>query len=534
MGGPRTKLAAGATVLLVVLVLWRGLELSRYQPERSDAYLWGAFHVHSELSDGRGGIREIAAEAKDARVGFILLSDHGPPHREAAVLNETVHGVRVIGGSEVGVPDGHLIVSGADSVPDYHLPPFPPDAIDEARGWGALAVVTYPEDPIHRWSYWDDGFRPDGLEIINITSYFRRSSWLQKLDWGLFSLFTPYYYISALEAPGYALSRWDELSARGPVWGFYAANAHGGFPLTDDRWIGVPSYRTGLAYVGLGIAPERGDDPERAVREGAFFSVVRAAGEPQLFDVAREGDELVARVETLALTTRLVWRRDGEVFAEGPGPELRAPVGPGVFRAEVYLDDHPLLRPDVPWLLGNPLRLPDGVASGRSTRDMVARSSQGQTEPACELEAPIDPEAFAVETDEDSLGELHPAEPGVRLTYRLSLATEARVDRWVALAHRKPLDLSPYRALRIDASAPEPMRYRVELRSGDRAYYASVKVSPEARPAELPWDRFYRVSGGREPPPLASIDALFLSVSTATSRTGIEGELTLAAFGFCR
>jgi len=109
-----------------------------------------------------------------------------------------------------------------------------PHAVADIDAWGGFSILTYPEDPTHRWQYWEEDFAPDGIEIINVTSYFRASSIWKRLDWALFSIFNRYYYISGFTAPEYALERWDELLRRAPVWGFYAANAHGGFPVTEE------------------------------------------------------------------------------------------------------------------------------------------------------------------------------------------------------------------------------------------------------------------------------------------------------------
>src|SRR3990172_13070040 len=117
------RVAVAVLVLGLGLLLARGLSLTRYAPETSDSYVWGAFHVHSTLSDGLAPLEDIAREAKEARVGFVMLSDHGAPHPEAATLKRTLDGVRFIGGSEGGVPDGHLIVSDVRELPLYTLPP---------------------------------------------------------------------------------------------------------------------------------------------------------------------------------------------------------------------------------------------------------------------------------------------------------------------------------------------------------------------------------------------------------------------------
>ena len=511
--------------LVFSLILLRGLFLIGYEPARSDSYIWGAFHVHSTLSDGLAPLEEIARQAREARVYFVFLSDHGPPHPKAALLNETVGGVRFIGGSEVGLPEGHLIVSDVASLPNYHLPPFPPDAAAEARAWGGFSVLTYPEDPTERWLYWEEDFVPDGIEIINVTSYFRASSHWTKLAWAVFSLFNRFYYISSFEPPTYALERWDALLERGDVFAVFAANAHGGFPLTEDLTIGVPSYETAMGFVGLGIEPRFKDAPEEAIRQGKFFAIVRGAGEPRRFAFTRSDKDdtlrVIVDVDVDGLAPRLVLKRNGAVVAETEEGELVHPARePGIYRAEVYLRDHKLLDPSVPWILSNAIRV--------DADPVLAASLELQ----CDAVDAIDLEEFAVEKDDASTASL---EGSLELSYHLSQATPDDVNHWVALAHRKPFDLSDYRGIYLEAASPEAMRYWLELRAGDRSYYASFKLEGNGVDSvTIPWRKFYAMFGGHEEIPLSEIDALFIIVNTANSRTGFSSELRLQKLGACR
>jgi hypothetical protein len=50
----------------------------------------------------------------------------------------------------------------------------------------------------------------------------------------------------------------------------------------------------------------------------------------------------------------------------------------------------------------------------------------------------------------------------------------------------------------------------------------------------MPWNRFYPTLGSKRAIPLASIDALFVTVNTSSSRTGFSAEMTLDSLGFCR
>jgi hypothetical protein len=517
------RVTLAALALGLAVLLFRGLSLTIYSPETSDSYVYGAFHVHSTLSDGLAPLEEIARQAKEARVGFVMLSDHGAPHPEAATLKRTIDGVRFIGGSEVGVPDGHLIVSDVPELPLYTLPPFPPDAVRDVAAWGGMSVVTYPEDPVYRWGYWEEDLAPDGIEIVNVTSYFRGSSLWRKLGWAFFSLFNRNYYVSGFQAPKEALAHWDDLLSRGPVHGFYAANAHGGFPLTEERTIGIPSYRTAMGYVGLAVDPRYREAPEQAIRRGEFFSLVRAAGEPRRFEFTEDAGALVVNLESTTSGARIDLKRDGSVIESTSASELRlASPLPGVYRVEVYLEDHPLLADDVPWILSNALFVGE------------RKAPPGDAFPACETIDAVPLEELGLEMDDESEATLERLPSGaLELSYQLSQKTPEKIDRWVALARRKPIDLSSYRGIAIQGVAPSPMRYWVEVRSGDDGHYASV-LFPTPGVAVIPWERFYPTLGQRRPIPLASIDALFVTVNTSSSRTGFSAELTLDALGFCR
>ena len=456
-------LVVGASALFVI---GRGLMISGYEPVTSDRYLWGAFHVHSTMSDGSAPLDAIAAQAKSARVGVVLLSDHGAPHREASLIGDVIDGVRFIGGSEVGMPEGHLIVSDVDALPDHNLPPFPPDAVEDVREWGGFSVLTYPEDPTHRWLYWDEDFVPNAIEIINVTSYFRASSLSDKLAWAVFSMFNRYYYVSGFDSPAYALERWDELLTRGKVWAFYAANAHGGFPLTEERWIDIPSYETAFSYAGLGIDRRFESDPMRAIRDGEFFAIVRGAGEPERFELERRNDGVHVRVDVDGLETRTVLKRGGNIVSESREPSLvHHDASPGVYRAEVYLTGHPLLPDDVPWILSNPIFVD------------VEPALPERAELDCSEVDAVDLTALHVEKDESSKATLALAPTGeLTITYELSLSTTDHVDRWVALAHRQNVDLSRYRGVSLTARGPRPMRYWIEVRAGEVGHYATFKV----------------------------------------------------------
>ena len=79
---PSLKRASALMVISLLVYIGYGLSLARYVPERSNAYLWGVYHVHSALSDGLLPPHGIAKAAKQSNVGLVLLTDHGTPHFE--------------------------------------------------------------------------------------------------------------------------------------------------------------------------------------------------------------------------------------------------------------------------------------------------------------------------------------------------------------------------------------------------------------------------------------------------------------------
>lgn len=537
----RFKLVLLALVglLIIVYLLW-GTPYAWYTPEASDGYLWAAYHVHSTHSDGLGTLEEIAREARASRVSLVILTDHGRPNFETSVMDKRIDGTRFVGGSESGLPEGHLNFFGASRVPQFKLPPFPPDALDDVREWDGFGVLTYPDDPKHQWEYWEEDFIPNGIEIINLTSYFRNASLLGKLRTAAFMPFSQYCFLEDLTPPDIALARWDEALTRGLVWGVYACNAHGGFALTTrGRWtVPIPSYETVFSLVGLGIDKRYETEPIQALRKGDFFSILRGAGEPQAFELyAKTEDqsfpsgsslsgpaEIVVRIETRELEPTLVLKRDGEILKTVRTPELRyQATESGVYRAEIYLEDHPFLASDVPWILSNPL--------------FIETSFEAPEMPIseCTNRQGLSLTTLAVEKDEESSAHLEETEEGVAFFYELSRATTDRIDRWVALAVRNEMDLSPFDGFYIIASSEDYMRYQVEIRSGVRRYYSSFKLYPKAENSIfVPFSTFYEFFAGRQPIPLARIDSFFITVNTWSSRTGFSSSIAIREMGFCR
>jgi hypothetical protein len=132
----------------------------------------------------------------------------------------------------------------------------------------------------------------------------------------------------------------------------------------------VPSYADTFSFVGMGISKRYESDPEAAVRSGDFFNCIRGAGEPERFEFsARSGmqdfpsggnapvnSSLHVAVQVANQAVRLVLKKDGVSLREVVGDHLDLEdAAAGVYRVEVFLVGHPLLRADAPWILSNPI-----------------------------------------------------------------------------------------------------------------------------------------------------------------------------------
>ena len=184
--------------------------------------------------------------------------------------------------------------------------------------------------------------------------------------------------------------------------------------------------------------------------------------------------------------------------------------------------EHPFLSSEVPWILSNPILVRPSE-----------RSHQQEEVPRKWDPRAIDLSAFRVEKDPVSVASLDLDGSGIRLKYTLPRFVPGGENTWCALAKRDRVDLSAYSGFYIRAMSDRYLRYFVELRSGDRWYYASFKLHPgKQNLCRVPFEEFYRVDHSREEMPLSKIDSMFISSSNYTSRAGFSSELEITEMGF--
>ena len=400
---PVKKCALALALATLFAYFATGMRYASYSPRHSDTYLWGVYHVHSNMSDGLQSPREIARQARVSRVRLVLLTDHGSPNQASSSFRDTIDGVTIVGGSEASLPDGRLTFFGAESVPSFRLSSFPPDAIDDAREWGAFPVVAYPDDPRYQWRYWNTDLRPGGIEVLNLFTSLRSGTWSDRLLLAMFYPFSQYYFLKRIAVPAESVAHWDGLLQRDKTWAFVASDAHGGFHITPWLSIKLPSYADTFSFVGLGIDRRYESDPAAAIRNGDFFNCIRGAGEPDRFEFSAQhgfqkfpsGSDAPPNsglhvevqvgiqngVHTGKQATRLVLKKDGAALREIVGGHLDLEnAAAGVYRVEVFLVGHPLLQANVPWILSNPIfvgmvREPRPSHSAAAIRAQLAKSA---------------------------------------------------------------------------------------------------------------------------------------------------------------
>ena len=236
--------------------------------------------------------------------------------------------------------------------------------------WGAFPVVAYSDDPLYGWRYWETDFAPSGIERSNLFTCVRTLSLLEKLLLVLYYPFSRYYFLKSISFPAKSFARWDDLLQRGETWGLVATDAHGGIHLGKSIVLNVPSYADSFSFTGLGIDRKYASQPDLAIRTGDFFNCIRGAAEPLSFVFLRH---ITAQYSTAApallkipnctfkfklpnQSVHLILRRNGKAVRSVEGGDLDVQgVEPGVYRVEVYLHNHPLLPPDVAWIVSNPI-----------------------------------------------------------------------------------------------------------------------------------------------------------------------------------
>jgi hypothetical protein len=502
---------AAAFILVVLSLPERSIEMP--QPSGAQATAAGAYHIHTNRSDGSGSPEDVAAAAARAGLQFVILTDHGDGTR-APDPPQYRSGVLVIDAVELSTSGGHYIAIGLGQAP-YPLRGDPRDVIEDVRRLGGFGVVAHPDSsrPSLRWHDWDAPF--DAIEWLNLDTEWRDEGTLQLARALLQYPFRRTETLGALlDRPEATLARWDALTQRRPVVALAAADAHARAGWMDEDADGyrgaglleIPSYEAAFRTFAMRVSVDRPLTPPAdaagaaaqligALRSGRVSTAIDAIASPAMLEfsaasggrMAHQGTSIEAG-ESLSLVARsngaaggvIVLRKDGRILTQNPLPELRfeSRADYGTYRIEIYLSRAPG-QPPVPWIVSNPIyvRPPGWGAASEATQPVTTEGRGIQGGP------------WHVEKDAGSSGQVAQADPPAgpaEFTYRL--AGGERTGQYAALGISVGNALTDRTRLAFRAQASQPMRISVQARrprSGDR-WQRSIYLDTSLRDIFIP------------------------------------------------
>lgn len=559
---------AAIIAVLVVLIAWMLLPPAAAVTALPPAStLRGAFHIHSNRSDGSGSVDAIAAAAARAGLQFIIVTDHGDGTR-APDAPAYRSGVLTIDGVELNTTAGHYAAFGLPQSP-YPIAGTPADVIEDVHRLGGFGVAAHPGSPRPSLSWRDWDAPIDGLEWINSDSEWRDEPRLPIAGALLTYLFrAPESIAALLDRPDGVFANWDRLAARRKIVGIAAADAHARLGLRqrtdpDAAAIHVPlpgyeaSFRTFSNHVQIDAPMTRQAALDarvlmRSIRAGRVYSVIDALASPgRLLFTATSGTRSVQMGESLPIDgdvrlhavasaprgTTLVLLRNGQrVQQVTDGPlDVNGGTEPGAYRIEAYTPKGPG-TPPVPWLVSNPIYAglpsqPDDSALPEPVSRVPARTAEAAAEAGKN-----DTSTVRAATVFDGRDRTASGDAGVNWTF--ALAPGPAVGQFAAVAIPVSEGLASFERVRFRVVAAAPMRVWVQLRSPvgnterwGRTFYADTT----SRIVDLPLNTFapIGVTSSRQAP-LARVDSLLFVVDTLNTLPGTNGTITIAEIEFVK
>jgi hypothetical protein len=525
----------------------------------------GAYHVHSERSDGTGTHDEIAAAAGRAGLHFVILTDHGDGTR-APEPPTYRSGVLVLDGVEISTELGHYVAIGLPRTP-YPLAGHPRAVIEDVRRFGGFGVAAHPGSPKAelRWDDWDAPF--DGLEWLNADSEWRDEFWGSLgrvlLTYGVRPVET---LVRLLDRPEPVLRRWDRASLTRRVPALAGADAHArlgfrqGVDPYEDRVIArVPAYdvsfRAFVNHVILdgALTGDAGSDAHlilAGIHEGRLFTSIDGLAGFTAFEtrassgagIARPGEYLDIRgpvaidaVIAAPPGTTLAVLRDGERVYETQEHALRLDVGttPGAYRLEAYLPSA-LTATSVPWVLANPIYVGmRGVHDRARMHDATPPATQRSAIATAGSEAEASDGSASV-LREQPLGDGTPA-----VEWQFTVAGGARQTQYAAMRFAIDGGLADHDRLQLRAHSDGPRRVWAQLRTpgpaeGER-WGTTFYLDDTLRSIELRFADFRPLGVTTSVrAPLDRVNSLLLVVDTVNTQPGTTGRIAITDLWLAR
>lgn len=527
----------------------------------------GAFHIHSNRSDGSGTLDDIAGAAARAGLQFVIVTDHGDGTR-APELPSYRSGVLTVDAVELNTSGGHYAAMGLPATP-YPLAGTPDDVIEDVRRLGGFGVAAHPGSPRSSlsWQEWEAPI--DGLEWINADSEWRDEPRLPLARALLTYLFrAPQSMATLLDRPDEVLRRWDVLAASRRVTGLAGADAHArlGFrqrtdPDVASMHIPVPSYLSSFrafsnhVVLGAPLSGDAGRDASRlltAIRDGHVYTVIDALATPgalsftatsgshaaQIGDALPiAGDVLLHASVTGPPRTTLVLLQDGQRVHEVTDGALDMNGGSdrGAYRIEAYTAGAPG-GPAVPWIVSNPIYVgltpPDPMAGAATP---VFRIPAWTSEAARESGS-NDTSVVDVGPLTEARARTFAGDPAIRWSF--GLAPGVAVGQFATVKVPVTGGLGKFDRVRFRVAAASPMRVWVQLRApvgNTERWGATFYADDEPRIVDIAFAKFRAIGRTSSPlAPLDRVDSLLFVVDTLNTLPGTKGSLTISEVAFVK
>jgi hypothetical protein len=204
-------------------------------------YKKGAFHIHSNFSDGHGGIAEISMAAKRSNLDFVILSDHGRPNLPASAATGWHNDILLIGASEFSLNEGHLAAAGYQ-IPTYIFPPEAQEAINEVNRDQGVSFISHPLDRKIPWTGWQVR-EFTGIEILSLYQLAKKVPFFTAVIFPLKYLCNQGYALTQLITyPEKELQIWDALNKEDKYFSIYALDAHAKLQISERFQFNFPTY----------------------------------------------------------------------------------------------------------------------------------------------------------------------------------------------------------------------------------------------------------------------------------------------------
>jgi len=543
-------------------------------PSTDDGAVPGAFHVHTNRSDGLSGPDEIAAAAARAGLKFVIFTDHGdgtrrpdPPAYRSGVL--------CLDGVEISTNGGHYVALDMPPAP-YPLAGAARDVVEDVRRIGGFGIAAHPDSgkPQLRWQEWAAPI--DGVEMLSLDTGWRlwvgesrtpAGKWAARRHLAAAILdypFRPAETMAGLIRSDETLNaKWAAIAARRPAVTLAGVDAHARLDLQDDpvdpRYaLPLPGYEASFRVLSMRVRPERpltGDAAAdgalvmRAIRAGHLYTAVDAVATPPSFEftatsaqvTVREGDELAAGTPvTLRIRSNAppefattVWNGAEIIGAEHREQDFTVPLAAGesgVYWVEIRAPGRPRAAwggrttvTSLPWIRSNPIyvRGPaepvrEAARPGATVREAIfnGRNTEG-------WRAEHDPTSLAVVDAVPMVG-------GLELQLRYGLAGGYAPGRVAALAFDAPGGIAAHDRLALTIRGERPMRISIQLRIGDAGdrWSRAIYVAPAYEDRTIFFDDFMPHGATPTPrPPLADIRSILFVIDATNFKAGDSGRI---------